>query len=92
MHVIHVWHQIRERSGALASEEKRIALLVKEGPKHDHYIVFDSSGLHVSRCPADDDSFYDILDYPVKKAAIRLLAFGQQVGMTQEARALLEAA
>ena len=82
MHVIHVWHQ----------DSKRIGLLVKEGTKHDHYIVFDSSGLHVSRCPADDDSFYEVLDYDVKKAAKRLLNFGQRCGMTQEARKLLEAA
>lgn len=92
MHVINVWHQIRDRSGALVSEEKRVALLVKEGVKHDHYIVFDSSGLHVHRCPADDDSFYEILDYPPTKAATRLLAFGRKVGMTQEARRLLETA
>lgn len=92
MRVIHVWHQIRERSGALASEEKRIALLVKEGPKYDHYIVFDSSGLRVHRCPADDDSFYEIIDYPPIKAATRFLAFGCKVGMTQEARRLLESA
>ena len=82
MQVIHVWHH----------DSKRVGLLVKEGTKHDHYIVFDSSGLHVSRCPSDDDTFYEILEYPVKKAAARLLAFGQQVGMTQEARKLLEAA
>ena len=82
MYVISVWHQ----------DNKRIGLLVKEGSKHDHYIVFDSSGLHVSRCPADDDSFYEIMDYDVKKAAARLLDFGNRVGMTQEARELLEAA
>jgi hypothetical protein len=82
MHVINVWHH----------DSRRVALLVKEGTRHDHYIVFDSAGLRIHRCPADDDTFYEIIDYPPIKAATRLLAFGRKVGMTLEARRLLESA
>ena len=69
----------------------RIGILAKEGNKYASVVCRDGNSITVKKFPADDDSLFDYLDYPVEKAIKKYLAAGKKYGITKAAKELLKA-
>lgn len=69
----------------------RHGILAKEGNKWDTIIVMDCP-IDIVRVPADDDTQFQYLDYPVDKAAKGFRKAAKSLGITARARDLLKEA
>ena len=63
--------------------------IIAEGRKVLHVIALDAGGVKVRKVSKGEARYMAPLDYPIKRAARRMLAYGKHVGISKQAKAHL---
>lgn len=67
----------------------KTGLVVAVGHKYISVIYPDSSGMRIKKVPVD--AKYEVIDYPTKKAKVKLRKCGKAFGITKGAKKALRA-